>query len=236
MAHTRTISSKQTGRHRWVAVEKLLPEPVALELRQATDAVGDITSKVVAELDRRFEIERRYGVSKRRLGNYLRRVRASQAAPSDSDSIGTGNAEPKPDSNEPSGASPEPEPQSFDERIIAHRRRQASVGAILSETFGRFAESSPDLWDRRAYLMLVGIVYERLATNEDELSTEELVTLSKILAESRRAEAQSHKRAPDDEDSRDNTSPSDELPEHFAETVRQVYGTNFQMPIVAAKS
>lgn len=214
MARTRTIPSKQTGLHRWVAVEKSLPESVALELRQATDAAGEITSKVVAELDRRFEIERHYRVSKRRLGNYLRRVRPSRAAPPDSDSTGAENVE----------------PQSFDQKMIAHRRRQASVSAILSETFGRFAESSPDLWDRRAYLMLVGLVYERLATNEDELSTKELVTLSKVLAESRRAEAQSHKRALGDEDSRDNTSPSDELPEHFAETVRQVYGTNFQMP------
>ncbi len=214
MARTQTVSSKQAGRRRWVAVEKSLPESVALELRQATDAAGEITSKVLAELDRRFEIERRYGVSNRRLGNYLRRVRASQAAPSDSDSIGAENLE----------------PQSFDQKMIAHRRRQASVGAILNETFGRFAESSPNLWDRRAYLMLVGIVYERLATNEDELSTEDLVTLSKVLAESRRAEAQSRKRALGDEDSRDNTSPSDELPEHFADTVRQVYGTNFQMP------
>ena len=96
--------------------------------------------------------------------------------------------------------------------------------------FGQFAESSPELWDRRAYLMLVGLVYERLATNEAELSTADLVALSKVLAENRRAEAQSRKQTVADDGSQDSASPSDELPEHFAETVRQVYGTNFQMP------
>ena len=135
-----------------------------------------------------------------------------------------------PGATDTAATSPDPASPQFDQQLSSHRRRQASVAVILSETFGRFAETNPDLWDRRAYLMLVGLVYERLATNEDELSTEDLVTLSKILAENRRAEAQSRKKNAADDDSQDNSSPSEELPEHFADTVRQVYGTNFQMP------
>lgn len=142
----------------------------------------------------------------------------------------------KPEGDEATALSPETEASTQDEtktydvRISAHRRRMASVGAFLTETFGRFGESNPDLWDRRAYLMIVGLVYERLVTNESELSTDELVALSKILAESRRAEAQSRKTHASDNGAADKASPTGELPENFAETVRQVYGTNFQMP------
>ena len=42
------------------------------------------------------------------------------------------------------------------------RRRQVSVAAILDETFGELAKCDPDLWERRAYLMLIGLVYEKL--------------------------------------------------------------------------
>lgn len=127
-------------------------------------------------------------------------------------------------------ASTQDDTKTYDVRISAHRRRMASVAAFLNETFGRFGESNPDLWDRRAYLMIVGVVYERLAANESELSTDELVALSKVLAESRRAEAQSRKAQATENGASGKASPSDELPENFAETVRQVYGTNFQMP------
>ena len=74
-------------------------------------------------------------------------------------------------------------------KVRDYHRRQASVAAILDQTLGLFAKSDPRLWERRAYLMLVGLVYERLATNEKEISTDDLVTLAKVLAENRRAEA-----------------------------------------------
>ncbi|MCH7592860.1 MAG: hypothetical protein IH989_08790 [Planctomycetes bacterium] len=125
---------------------------------------------------------------------------------------------------------PEAESKAYDEQIGAHRRRMASTAAILTEMFGPFGESHADLWDRRAYLMIVALVYERLTADENELSTEELVVLSKVLAESRRAEAQSRKSHASDTGAADKASPIGELPENFAETVRQVYGTNFQMP------
>ena len=113
-------------------------------------------------------------------------------------------------------------------KVRAHRCRQASVASILNRTFGRFAKSNPELWERRAYLMLVGLMYERLAVNEQEISTDELTALSKALAEQRRAEAQARDGRGVETDhagSRDG-----ELPQDFAEIVRQVYGTNFQPP------
>ena len=119
----------------------------------------------------------------------------------------------------------EPPDEGWGEKVRAHRRRQASVAAILDQTFGRFADSGPELWERRAYLMLVGLVYERLAVNEDEISTDELVTLAKVLAENRRAEARSRLDLPSDGPVEPTTPPIGELPDRFADVVRQVYGT-----------
>jgi hypothetical protein len=78
--------------------------------------------------------------------------------------------------------------------------------------------------------MLVGLLYERLATNEEELSTDELVALSKALAENRRAEARLRDNHRPQEAARDVTAADGELPSRFADVVRQVYGTNFQSP------
>jgi hypothetical protein len=113
-------------------------------------------------------------------------------------------------------------------KVRAHRCRQASVASILNRTFGRFAKSNPELWERRAYLMLVGLMYERLAVNEKEISTDELTALSKALAEQRRAEAQARDRRGVETDQAENRD--GELPQDFAEIVRQVYGTNFHAP------
>ena len=119
------------------------------------------------------------------------------------------------------------------QRIHDHRRRQASVSAILDQSFGRFAESDPSLWDRRAYLMLVGIVYERLACDEACVPTEELISLAKLLAESRRADTQARDGAADKVTQGDKrrgssgparSTPNEKLPDAFSEVVRQIYG------------
>ncbi len=121
----------------------------------------------------------------------------------------------------------EPLPEdTSDVDMRAHRRRQESVAALLDQTFGRLADCSPDLWDRRAYLMLVGLVYERLATNEDEIPTDELVTLAKVLAENRRAEARSSENQRSREENDAPAVGTGELPTGVDCAVRQVYGTN----------
>ena len=113
-------------------------------------------------------------------------------------------------------------------RLANHRRRQASVSSILDETFGQLAACSPDLWERRAYLMLVGLVYERLALHEDEISTEELISLSKALAENRRVELNQRKLRQGDDTTEVRPSGDEKLPKHFADSVRQVYGLDVE--------
>ena len=115
------------------------------------------------------------------------------------------------------------------EIVQERRRRQESVAKILNRTFGQFAQSHPDLWGRRAFLMLVGVMYQWLEANEQEVSTEELVTLSKMLAEQRRAEAQSHESA-EPRTGPEAVGAEGELPENLGDAVKQVYGTNFQAP------
>ncbi len=114
-------------------------------------------------------------------------------------------------------------------KVRDHHRRQASVAAILDQTLGHFAKSDPRLWERRAYLMLVGLVYERLATNEEEISTDDLVTLAKVLAENRRAEARAQGNHRISETPESLQSSTGKLPDHLADVVRQVYGTHLQV-------
>ena len=116
-------------------------------------------------------------------------------------------------------------------KVQDHRRRQASVAAILDQTLGYFAKSDPSLWERRAYLMLVGLVYERLATNEGEISTDDLVLLAKVLAENLRAEARAQDNHRLSETPESLKSSTGKLPDHLADVVRQVYGTNLQASV-----
>ncbi len=114
-------------------------------------------------------------------------------------------------------------------KLRDHRTRQTSVAAILDNTFGPLAECNPDLWGRRAYLMLVGLVYERLGAHELEIPTEELVALAKVLAEHRRAE----QREPDGAAVGNGKSDAAKravngsLPDRIHDVVRQLYGTDF---------
>lgn len=73
--------------------------------------------------------------------------------------------------------------------LATHRRRQVSIASLIQSLLGDLTAAQPRMWSRHAYLMLVGLIYERLATSESELSTAELVALSKALAEQRRADA-----------------------------------------------
>ena len=112
------------------------------------------------------------------------------------------------------------------DKVIAHRRRQISVADILDRTFGTLAKCSPDLWEQRAYLMLVGLVYERLAVHEDDITTDDLVTLAKVLAESRRAAARTRESKPISDAAQADQPADGQLPDRFADAVRQIYGLN----------
>ncbi len=218
--------ANKRSRRRLRPVDRLLPEAVLSELRKIVESADRITPKIITELDRRFEIATRYGVSKRRLANYLAGLSKARALPIE-DSPQSVSASARPIAAQPECESSTDE---WGKKVHAHRRRQASVAAILDQTFGRQAQCSPDLWERRAYLMLVGLVYERLATNEDEISTNELIALAKVLAQNHRAEARLRSQNQPSDATKPATGGTGELPKHFGDLVRQVYGVNFQAP------
>jgi hypothetical protein len=193
-------------------VEKLVPADILAALDEIARCREAISAKLLRDLDRRFALSAEYGVSGRRLRTFLERRRRQEAARKDLT------------------AGEEPATEGWSEKLRAHRRRQASVASILDATFGHLGDCDPALWERRAYLMLVGLVYERLATNEEELATEELVSLAKVLAEHRRIDARAGVGDSRDVSSAPGKSGEGELPAHFADLVRQVYGTNFQVP------
>lgn len=116
--------------------------------------------------------------------------------------------------------------------LESRRMRQASVAAVLDNLFGPFGDMSPELWDRRAYLLLVGSVYERLATDE-EVSTDELVKLARVLAEHRRLTAAAAQRLDQTPDEPPTTDRNGRLPDRFAELIRDVYGTQVEAETAA---
>lgn len=106
------------------------------------------------------------------------------------------------------------------------RDRQEWAGKVLKEMVGEKGKDNPQLLGQHAYLAMVAVLFERLTTHGKDISTEELAALSKMLAEQRRAEAQSS-RGSHDEDAQA-VKGEGELPEDFGEVVKQIYGTNFQ--------
>lgn len=193
-------------------VERLLPPAVIAELKGIVHKTPEITAKLAEEVDSRLGIARQYSLSRRRLLNYLRRLpRDKEPAKNQEDSV-----------DRPAPAADWPD------KLLHHRKRQVSVGSILDAVFGPLGKCAPELWERRTYLMLVGLVYERLATSEVELPTKELVSLAKVLAENRRVETRVREADEKTETEDAPTADPGALPPRFGEIVRQLYGTNFQ--------
>ena len=86
------------------------------------------------------------------------------------------------------------------------------------------AKLDPALWSHRAFLMLMGLAFEKLSTNAHELSTDEIVKLTKALGDACRVVPRTKTEKTARESGKNETDP---LPKNFAEIVRQVYGTNF---------
>jgi len=118
-------------------------------------------------------------------------------------------------------------PESRDGALVEHRVRQACISSLLKGWFGGFADECPELWERRAYLQIVGMIYERLSTGGEDISTEELIKLSKALAENRRVEVRASARSTEENV---DAGAEGELPDSFMKIVRRVYGTNFDTP------
>lgn len=212
----RSTATRKRASGRSKPVGRLLPPRVLSALAESVSNGAEVTASLVARLDEELAIEKRYGVSRRRLANHLKRLNAANVTP-----------------NQPTEEQPVDEGASdaaWGRRVAAHRRRQASVASILEQTFGATAQCKPELWERRAYLMLIGLVYERLSTGEDDISTDDLVALAKVLAEHRRVDLRLRDGHRKKETEASEPTTDGPMPPHLADTVRQLYGTNFQMP------
>ena len=211
MAVPQASENTQNHRSHRLPVEQILPKDIQALIERVVTSAPRVDHEWVDRLDREHGLTGRFGLSRRRLHLYLNRTRKQCLAASGRTLL---------DQKEHEDGD-----KSWQRRIHRLRRRQASVAAVLDQTFGMLAASNPNLWERRAYLMLVGLVYVRLATHEDDISTDELVSLAKILAETRRANGRS--RDPVTEPvTGEAPARLERLPPHFARLVRQVYGAN----------
>ena len=200
-------------------VDQALPPSIVTELREIAASDRPITSAVAGELAARHDLHARYGVTPRRLLNCLRRWRQQELSAA---------------SRLPEDGAPVSAPSN--QRLREFRQRQASITSILESCFGDAATCKPELWERRAYLMVIGLVYERLASSEEDLPTAELATLAKVLVDARRALGERPKEAEKVVQPIETTQPPGELPEPFCEAVRRVYGTNLRSPTETADS
>jgi hypothetical protein len=115
-----------------------------------------------------------------------------------------------------------------EEQIRAFRKRLKELIAFLDKAFGPLTEKNSHLWERRAYLLVVGLLHDRLTTSEAGLTTEELTALTKVLAEGR------HIRDAGRADTETTTPPRkpgigrrrDPIPDPMARAVREVYGVS----------
>jgi len=105
-------------------------------------------------------------------------------------------------------------------RLKNVRRRQLRAGKVLKKIYGKQVESDRALWENGAYLQLVERIFVRLTDEKSGMPTAELTALTKAMAEHRRVSARGPEAA--------ETGAGGELPEQFAETVRQIYGVNIR--------
>ncbi len=114
--------------------------------------------------------------------------------------------------------------------LTQHRHRQASISAILDAMFGDLTKQDPKHWDQRTYLLIVGMIYERLAIDEAEIETSELVALAKILSECRRADTGAVKQEQKDDSEISPGKQQDKPTGKIDATLQEVYGAGLQSP------
>jgi len=110
------------------------------------------------------------------------------------------------------------------------RDRWASARRVVQEAVGREDEHDPCIWERGVYQLWLWLVVERLVVRRDEIDVSELSVISKMLTDQRKlslAEAKQHGQSANRKEG-NGAARSTQLPPHFGEIVRQIYGTNFQ--------
>lgn len=104
---------------------------------------------------------------------------------------------------------------------------QFFAGALISRIFGPFADSQPELWTRRTFLLLVAKVYERLVIDKQQLTSKDFHEIAKTLVEITRADVNPRKRnAPRNAGTRIDEGSTEALAEELARIVREIYGVN----------
>lgn len=105
-----------------------------------------------------------------------------------------------------------------DAKLDEYRARLAAVADILNNLLGEFDKQNPALWEHRTYLMMVGVIYERLVLYGAELPTDDVVDLAKVLTAYRRTELS---RPPASTSPIESDAP---LVEQVADAARELYG------------
>lgn len=110
-----------------------------------------------------------------------------------------------------------------------HRRWEAAR-RIVHQAVGTEDEHDPRIWERGLYQLWLWLVVERLVVRRDEIDVGELSVISKMLYDQRKLSLDEVKQRHKDGDGAqgNGAARSTQLPEHFGELVRQIYGTNFQ--------
>ena len=115
------------------------------------------------------------------------------------------------------------------DRAELHRRWE-QARRVVHDVVGKEGEHDPQIWERGVYQLWLWLVVERLVVRRDDMDVAELSVVSKMLYDQRRVSLNEAKRQQQAGDAiRGNGAAiSPQLPEHFGELVRQIYGTNLQ--------
>lgn len=114
------------------------------------------------------------------------------------------------------------------------RQRLGCAGQMVRDAFG-LDHPDPALVNRDSYLIVVSRIIQAITDGAKELSTADLTSLSKALAEQRRLEIsrmEVERRFPEtvsSPDTLDADTPKP-LPKGFGRMVEQIYGTNLDKP------
>ncbi len=128
-------------------------------------------------------------------------------------------------------SSGEPTDAMEDRATTAFRDRMRHIGGLIRESFGPRRGSDSASVTRDACRVVVSLIIETLSEATEQISTEELAAVCKMLAEQRKldiAQMEIERKYPK-KPSGGNRSPTGRrgpLPERFGQIVEEIYGTN----------
>jgi hypothetical protein len=206
--------------HRRRPVDRALPPAVRAQVNQAILAEPEPTGEAVARIHESFNLESAHNVTLRQFRGYAVKLLKQRSAP-------TGGTSEYP-------AEHDPETEAFRARM---RRR----GEVLAAMARALADYDPVQWGRGVYFTMLGRVFDALEGRDVGIPIDVLNTLSKIITEQRRAEAQATQAQRPVAGAGDRVEPDSPgtvrtLPENFGEIVRRIYGTNFQADVREPKA